>query len=100
MAAFSASRFVCSAIPVIVATMPSMRADLAPSSRIASVASTELSRTASIASDARATALAPSSAIRRAFSATRAVSAAFSALTPLAEATSPVASRACSTART
>src|SRR4051795_4411976 len=51
MAAFSARRFVCSAMPVIVATIPLMRSDFEPSSRIASVAWTELSRTAPMASE-------------------------------------------------
>jgi hypothetical protein len=100
MAAFSASRFVCSAIPVIVATMPSICWDFAPSCRIAAVACSELSRTASMASDACVTAPAPCSATSRAIRAAAAVSCAFCAPTELAEATSSVASLACSTART
>ena len=66
MAALSASRFVCSAIPVIVSTMPPMRSLRSPSSRIVSVASSEAVRTASIASVAWVAACVPSSAMVRA----------------------------------
>src|SRR3954468_11377085 len=100
MAALSASRFVCSAMPVIVATMPSICSDLAPSWRIASVACRELSRTAAIASDACATAPAPRSATSRAATAAAVVSCALPALAALAVTTSSEASLACSTART
>ncbi len=71
IAAFSASRFVCSAIPVIVATIPPISSDFSVSARIASVASPEERRTASIALVACTTAAAPSSATSRACSAAR-----------------------------
>src|SRR4051812_5957199 len=100
MAAFSASRFVCSAMPVIVATMPSICSDFAPSSRMASVACTELSRTAPMASEAWATAPAPRSATSRAAIAAAVVSCALPVLMALAVATSSEATFACSTART
>src|SRR3954468_15340715 len=100
MAAFSASRLVCWAMPVIVATMPSICSDLAPSSRIASVACSDESRTAPMASLAWATAPAPCSATSRAAVAASAVCWALSAPAALAVATSSVASLACSTART
>ena len=55
IAAFNASRLVCSAIPVIVPTIPPIRSDFSPSSRIAPVASLETSRAARIVSVARVT---------------------------------------------
>ena len=62
MAAFSASRLVCSAMPVIVSTMPPMRSDFSPRPRMATDACSEASRTALMASDARPTTSAPRSA--------------------------------------
>ena len=50
MAALSASRLVCSAMPVMVSTMPPIRSERAPSSRIVAAASWAEARTASIAS--------------------------------------------------
>ena len=69
MAALSASRLVCSAMPVIVSTMPPIRSERAESSPIASDTSRELSATWRIASVACCAAATPSWATPRASSA-------------------------------
>ena len=66
MAAFRASRLVCSAIPVIASTIPPICSPLRARSSIVSLIATDDSRTALIASVATETALAPSSAAARA----------------------------------
>ena len=100
IAALSASRFVCSAMPVIVSTIPPMRSLRAPSSRIVSVASSVAVRTASIADVALAAACVPSSAIPRACAAASTVPAACSAPARADSATSSPTARTDSTART
>jgi hypothetical protein len=100
MAAFSASRFVCSAMPVIVSTIPPICSLLAPSWRIAPMACSEASRTAVIASVAPRTASAPSWATRRASWAAAAVSCAVPDDCVVAVATPSTSERADSTLRT
>ena len=79
IAALSARRFVWPAIPVIVATIPPICSDFAPSWCIASVTCAEDSRTWRIACVAWATACSPASATSRAWAAASAVSCADSA---------------------
>ncbi len=100
MAALSASRLVCSAMPVMVSTIPPMRLDLSPSSRMAALTSAEEDCTPRMASSTLATACSPTSAEARASAATWAVSAAVSADARLASATSSLMARIWSTART
>ena len=73
IAALSASRLVCSAIAVIVSTMPPIWSLIAPSSEIFWLISVDDPCTARIASVARAMADAPSSASSRASRAASAV---------------------------
>ena len=94
MAALSASRLVCSAMAVMVSTMPPMRWLLEPSSRMAWLASAEASRTAAMASVARATVSVPAPAAARASSAAREVSCASWAEAVVAPATCSVMARA------
>ncbi len=100
IAAFSASRFVCSAIPVIVETIPPIWPDFSPSARIVAVTSPEEDWTASIASVASAIAVAPCSATSRACAAAFAVSEAFALEARVAVTISSVSSRASPTVRT
>ena len=65
IAALSASRFVCSAIVVIVAAMPPMSLDFSSRPRIVSAATAEDSRTPRIASKTSLTARPPASAATR-----------------------------------
>ena len=100
IAAFSASRFVCSAMPVIVATMPPIRSERSARSRIAPPTRSEDAATSRIATVARSAAAAPSRPAACASSARPAVrraASADSAATPAAPCT---ASRADSTIRT
>ena len=101
MAALSASRFVCSAMPVIVATMPldllGLRAELAD--RLGRVQRAVAHRRSSPRTPA-ARRRRPARRPRAPATAASAVSCAFCAPAELAEATSSVASLACSTART
>ena len=94
IAALSASRFVCSAIAVIVAAMPPMSSDFALRPRIDSAAAVEDSRTACIASKTSLTALPPASAASRVRCAAATVSCASATPCCVAAATSSVVERA------
>src|SRR3954471_6474036 len=74
IAALSASRFVCSAMPVIVSTIAPMRSERAARSRMAPVTASELRDTSFMASVATRAAPAPSSATTRARAGAPAVS--------------------------
>jgi hypothetical protein len=100
MAALSASRLVCSAMPVIVSTIPPMRAERSPSSRIVAAASWAEVRTASIAAVALRAAAVPDSAIVRALAVASTVPAAWPAPARAASATSLPVCCADSIART
>ena len=73
IAAFRASRLVCSAMPVMVSTIPPIRSERSPRSRIVAAASCAEARTASIASVAERAAAVPDSATERACAAARTV---------------------------
>ena len=100
IAALSASRLVCSAMPVIVSTIPPMRSERAESSWIAAETSSEEAATWRIASDAWLAASTPCSATVRAVPAASAVCCAVAADTPAARAASVAEERADSTTRT
>jgi hypothetical protein len=100
MAAFSASRLVCSAIPVIVSTIPPICSDFDASFSIAPATDSDESRTERIASVAYSAARTPSRATTRVSSAACAVSCADAADCWTATETSSVASRADCTTRT
>ena len=93
MAALSASRFVCSAMPEIVAAMPPMSSDLALRPRIVSAAVAEDSSTSRMAAKTSLTARPPECAASRARCAATTVS--WTAVTPrwVAVATSSAVSR-------
>ena len=100
IAAFSASRLVCSAIPVIVPTMPPMRSERLVSSRDRLADAEEEAATSRIASLAELAASTPSSATARASPAAWTVAAATSALVWAERAAPSTASRVTSTRRT
>ena len=100
IAALSARRLVCPAMPVIVSTMPPICSDFAPSERIASFTARDESLTARIAVVAFSTDVMPSSETVRACSAAVAVSFAPAAPACAATSISSVTPRASSTMRT
>ena len=100
IAALSASRLVCSAIPVIVSTIPPIRSERADSASMAPAISCDVRATWRIASDAELAASTPCAAIVRAAPAAAAVCCALSADGPAARAASVADVRADSTTRT
>ncbi len=100
MAALSASRLVCSAMPVIVATIAPISFERSERSPIACVTSCEEARTARIASVACSAAVTPSPATLRACSPAADAAWAFSALERAASVVCSADSRADSAIRT
>ena len=100
MAALRARRLVCLAMPAMVSTIVPISSDLAPSSRMVSVARPEVARSPRIACDAAETVAAPSRASVRVSSALRCVAVTWSADAREAPAISSASERVRSTAAT